>query len=426
MGANKRLGRFLMLRDAYGNTYTYGHLAKLATEYPVPRPAKVSRAAVAKELKLPKKDQAPTAPASAGRQVASAPKVQPKATAPAKEVVKPAVTVTKERLWANPSRPDVFKSGGRDQILDLGGAVSGVTTFKSYFTEVFGLKRKDVVLKRMKPGSKVIAGTILGRIGKLGSRRAPHAMFEIRPAGRGAPRIDPKPVLDGWKLLESTAIYRASGMNPFYGRDAKSPSVGQVLLMSKEALQRRVLDDPNVDVYGCGARDIRAGSIDRRVLATLEFLSASGLKPAVTSLECGHGEMTSSGNISEHSTGDAVDIAKINGIPILGHQGPGSITDIAVKRLLTLQGTMKPHQIITLMAYPNADNTLALPDHDDHIHVGFRPLSGKGAEKFDSVLKPGQWDKLIDRLGTLENPTVALEPSKFALPVRASSSHKGE
>src|SRR4051812_23275659 len=368
MGANKRLGRFLQLRDAYGNTYTYGHLAKLATEYPVPRPAEVSRAAVAKELKLPKKDAAPTQPASAGRQVASAPKEQPKATAPAKEVTKPAVTVAKERLWANPNRPDVFKNGGRDQILDLGGAVSGVTTFKSYFTEVFGLKRKDVVLKRLKPGSKVIAGTILGRIGKLGSRRAPHAMFEIRPAGRGAPRIDPKPVLDGWKLLESTAIYRASGMNPFYGRDAKSPSVGQVLLMSKEALQRRVLDDPNVDVYGCGARDIRAGSIDRRVLATLEFLSASGLKPAVTSLECGHGQMTSSGNISEHSTGDAVDIAKINGIPILGHQGPGSITDIAVKRLLTLQGTMKPHQIITLMAYPNADNTLALPDHDDHIH----------------------------------------------------------
>jgi soluble lytic murein transglycosylase-like protein len=426
MGANKRLGRFLMLRDAYGNTYTYGHLAKLATEYPVPKPANVSHAAVAKELKLPKKDAAPTAPATAGTQVAAAPKEQPKAAAKPKAVTKPAVSVDKERLWANPSRPGVFKSGGRNQILDLGGAVSGITTFKSYFTEVFGLKRKDVMLKRLRPGSKVIAGTILGRIGKLGLKRAPHMMFEIRPAGRGAPRIDPKPILDGWKLLESTAIYRASGMNPFYGRDAKSPSVGQVLLMSKEALQRRVLDDPNVDVYSCGRRDVEAGSIDRRVLATLEFLSASGLKPTITSLECGHGEMTSSGNISEHSTGDAVDIAKINGIPILGHQGPGSITDIAVKRLLTLQGTMKPHQIITLMAYPNADNTLALPDHNDHIHVGFRPLTGKGAQKFDSVLKPGQWDKLIDRLGTLENPTVALEPSKFAVPVRASTAHEGD
>ena len=73
---------------------------------------------------------------------------------------------------------------------------------------------------------------------------APHMLFEIRPAGRGAPRIDPKPILDGWKLLESTAIYRAAGKNPFFGPDAKNPSIGQILLMSKEALQRRVLDRP--------------------------------------------------------------------------------------------------------------------------------------------------------------------------------------
>ena len=46
-------------------------------------------------------------------------------------------------------------------------------------------------------------------------------LFEIRPAGRGAPRIDPKPILDGWKLLESTAIYRAAGKNPFFGPDAE-------------------------------------------------------------------------------------------------------------------------------------------------------------------------------------------------------------
>src|SRR2546429_2056837 len=138
---------------------------------------------------------------------------------------------------------------------------------------------------------------------------ASHVLFEIRPAGRGAPRIDPKPILDGWKLLESTAIYRAAGKNPFYGADAAQPSVGQVLLMSKEALERRVLTDPRVDVYQCGRDDIRAGSVDRRVLAMLEFLSASGLKPTVTSLRCGHSELTSSGNVSEHSSGDAADIA---------------------------------------------------------------------------------------------------------------------
>ena len=47
------------------------------------------------------------------------------------------------------------------------------------------------------------------------SSLAPHVNFSIKPAGKGAPKIDPKPILDGWKLLEATAIYRAAGENPF-------------------------------------------------------------------------------------------------------------------------------------------------------------------------------------------------------------------
>ena len=67
------------------------------------------------------------------------------------------------------------------------------------------------------------------------------------------------------------------------------------------------------------------------MLATLEFLAASGLRPTVIALKCGHSFYTTSGNVSEHSSGNAVDIAKINGIPILGNQGKGSITEIAVQ-----------------------------------------------------------------------------------------------
>ena len=70
-------------------------------------------------------------------------------------------------------------------------------------------------------GRRVIAGTILGRIGRTSKKVSPHLHFEIRPAGRGAPRIDPKPILDGWKLLESTAIYRAQGRNALL--DARPP-----------------------------------------------------------------------------------------------------------------------------------------------------------------------------------------------------------
>ena len=78
--------------------------------------------------------------------------------------------------------------------------------------------------------------------------------------------------------------------------------------------------------------------------------------------------------MSHHSSGNAVDIARINGVPVLGHQGDGSITDIAVRRLATLQGLMRPAQIISLETLVGADNTLALSDHADHIHVGFQPL----------------------------------------------------
>ncbi|HWI72145.1 MAG TPA: lytic murein transglycosylase, partial [Baekduia sp.] len=450
IGKTKRLGRFIQMEDVYGNTYTYAHLKKVAQAYAVPKEQKVSKASVAKELGLPKKDPKPTQAASAGTQPkagASAKKTaaQRVVSSTSQEATKTKVSVVgstqvdvaKERAFANPSRPASYKEGGEEQLLNR-EFQSGGSSYQAQFTKVLGLDSKDVTIKKLKVGSKVVAGTVLGRIGKTQKHVASHLLFEIRPAGKGAPRIDPKPILDGWKLLESTAIYRAAGKNPFFGPDAKNPSIGQILLMSKESLQKRVLDDSRIQIYDCGRTDIKAGNIDRRVLATLEFLSASGLKPTVSALECGHSLMTASGNVSEHSTGSAVDIAAINGIPILGHQGDGSITDMTIRRLLTLQGTMKPHQIISLMTFDGTDNTLSLPDHADHIHVGFRPLYGSDSKlgrQLNSALKPKQWIKLIDRLGEIDNPKVLTSPSKYAIDdpktsttpsKRASDAHVGE
>ena len=64
----------------------------------------------------------------------------------------------------------------------------------------------------------------------------------------------------------------------------------------------------------------------------LEYLVARGYGLTITSLKCGHSIMTTSGNVSEHSTGDAVDIAMVNGIPIYGNQGPGTITEAVMQR----------------------------------------------------------------------------------------------
>ncbi len=436
VGESKRLGRYVRMRDVYGNTYTYGHLGSVATKVAVPKQKSQSKASIAKELDLPKNDPKPTRPASAGKQLskkaAKAAATKAKAAAADADVEPETAPVVKERLFAHPTRKRALPHGGARQIAELEYALADDDSLRNYITGFTGLTREDVALKPLAKGRRVIAGTILGRIGKTSETTSPHLMFEIRPAGRGAPRIDPKPILDGWKLLESTAIYRAQGKNALIGPDAPSASIGQILLMSKEVLAKRVLANPRIEVYTCGRRDIESGAIDRRVLATLEFLASSGLKPTVTSLTCGHGYFTSSGNVSAHSSGNAVDIAKVNGIPILGHQGEGSITDIAIRRLLTLQGTMKPSQIISLMTFEGTDNTLAMGDHDDHIHVGFRPTlvpGSKDARQLEAVLKPAQWIKLIDRLGRIDNPTVRVKPSKYSIRVpvkRASSSHRGE
>ncbi|MEA2340892.1 MAG: hypothetical protein QOG11_969, partial [Solirubrobacteraceae bacterium] len=70
IGTSARLGRYVQLRDVYGNTYTYGRLGSVAKRYRAPVRRTVSSAEIARELDLPHKDPKPTAPASAGQQVA--------------------------------------------------------------------------------------------------------------------------------------------------------------------------------------------------------------------------------------------------------------------------------------------------------------------------------------------------------------------
>jgi hypothetical protein len=200
--------------------------------------------------------------------------------------------------------------------------------------------------------------------------------------------LDPMLVaaLSSRALREDTRQYRARG-NPFAGDGAVEPSPGQALLLTKHQLSRIVLHSDDIEVYPGGRQDIADGHIDRRVLATLVFLARSGLKPTVSCLQTGHSLLTTSGNISAHSYGHAVDVSAINGVPIAGHQGAASITAKTLDRLVRLQGLQRPNQIISLMTVDGQDNTLSMGDHDDHIHVGFPrvPRAPKGARPADIV-----------------------------------------
>ena len=356
LGSSPQLGKFVVLEDTYGNRYTYAELGEIV------RDERLVVMPTGKEQRLPVESQ----------------NLRP-------------------RLRALPDRAtDSEPSGGEVTATDSANL--------------------DAANGSLRVGSKVIAGTVLARVGSEAEGVDSHINFSIRPAGRGAPRIDPKPILDGWKLLEATAIYRAKGKNPFTAR----LSGAGVLLLSKEALQKRVLADEGLSIYTCGREDIASGFTDRRILAMLEYLRSKGFELTITSLTCGHGYLTASGNVSEHSTGDAVDIAAINGVPVVGNQGPGTLAGELIREVLLLQGTMQPHQVISLEDLPGP-TSIAMADHYDHVHVGYSPVEGRFDAQYSALLKPDQWQRLIDRLGQIENPEVPVAPSEFSLPDKESS-----
>ncbi len=398
-GDSPTLGRFVSLRDAYGNTYIYAQLGEVAPLYPVLVPH--SHTSVSPRI-AQATEPAPSGPATAGAQprspVSEGGTVSGLALGAAAGLeAAPPVPAAAPVPSAPPAQPPVPKPTVR----------------------VFREGPNDVYLHPLRVGSEVIAGTVLGHVGSDASNQAggPHMLFEIRPAGVQAPLIDPKPILDGWVALENTSIFRAKGENPFL---ATSPTVGQVLLESKLQLEPQVLHDAGIHLARCARQDVETGGVDKRVLATLEFLSVSGLKPTVSGLRCKAGSTTAAtvSNVPANAGEDAVDITAVNGVPIAGHEGPGSIADITVRKLLTMQGIAKPERIVSQMSYPGSANAFTKP-HATDIGVSFSPLGASlahSAGAFGSALNAGEWARLIARLGEIPDPTVASAPSSAAIP----------
>ncbi len=486
LGHTHRLGNYLALRDIYGDVFTYAGMGSIAPNYPVARhPRKAKQAGVA--VTPPVHEPAPTKPASAGRQPTtlhvskhSAPPVgadeaQSSGEGPTQNagegaeespVSAPPPGMARVRLYAHPDNPVARVAatraavqgsggeghGGKWRPLRLGSVVSQGT--------ILGHLSKTPMAAGAATGSQASApsnsasplqGWVGAHVSVPVSAQSARLRFAIRPAGDSA-TIDPRPILANWRQLD-TALHPKGARKDV---NLLGSTVAQVFLMSQGELERTVLSDPGITIYECGRQDIASGAIDGRVLAVLEFLSRSGLKPTVSALRCGHSEMTTSGNVSEHWFGDAVDISEINGVPIAGHQGAGSITDVTIRALLTLQGRFVPHQIISLMQYPEAANTLALPDHWNHIHVGFHPEPGTlapsvgpgasvapatgtaagtaaaahsagagqtapspqsaaGPVTVTGDLTAAQWNELVARIGSLQAPTVSAKPSSAAI-----------
>ena len=140
-----------------------------ATSSPTPSSARSpTRSPVPKERKLTAKDFELVAPAARRRATAS---LQHAASTETRAPPSPRPTNTEDARDAPlrpPERPANRERADLTGQLDdiLGEGVPGYETFKAYFTGVLRFDPKTMEQKPLEEGSKVIAGTVIGRIGE--------------------------------------------------------------------------------------------------------------------------------------------------------------------------------------------------------------------------------------------------------------------
>lgn len=393
IGRSAALGLHVSVRDANGDIFTYGDLGEVASLYPVlaPRDGEGGSASIAAH----RTSVAPRQSATAG--------VQPHPPLSVASVEAGFTFGVAEEL----NRPS---ASAMPQPADSSPATGHPAPHPSSFLE--GPER--VYLQALHPGATVIAGTVLGH---LTATSDAHLLFQVRPGGNQSPLIDPKPLLDSWVALEDTGIYGAKGESPFL---SVSPTAGQALLESRGQLQQQVLRNKGIGLASCERREIEAGRIDRRVLATLEVLTVSGLRPRVQGLRCDVSDGAHEG-LTGYARGDAFDITAVNGIPIEGHAGPGAVADLLERKLLDLQGTMKPQQIAGPMSYLGSRDAVSLPASRTLVHIAFAPAdgaAGSGARiaTAGAPLQGSQWTALDERLAEIPDPGVSQDASAASIP----------
>ncbi len=117
--------------------------------------------------------------------------------------------------------------------------------------------------------------------------------------------------------------------------------------------------------------DIQSGVIDPRILNILGAISQQHTI-RISALRSDHSKLTSSGNVSNHYYGRAMDIAAIDGVPCTDVSPDGPCGTIA-RQLGALPAGQEPTELIYCFDPdgPGDPNGFAQADHCDHVHVGF-------------------------------------------------------
>ncbi len=421
LGDSRKLGRYVILRDVYGDVFTYAGLGSVASTYKLaPEGSAKGSSQVVKAAST--RDSAPSAPATAGSQSPVTLQVKAPARSPSEAGGKATVSggegvpagMARKRLFATPGNPDARAA-------------------QAVVAERKAQKARAGERQPLRKGSVVTAGTVLGKVMVATDGKAGHLRFAIKPAGDSA-YVDPGPVLANWAELQKALHPQGAKA----GDALLGATASDVFLLSKSQLERAVLSDAGIVMNACERQEVASGAIDKRVLALLAFLSRSGLEPTVSALRCGQSQYAAGGGTSSQYRGEAVEISAINGVALAGRQGPGTITDLTIRALLTLPAEFVPHEILSLMHYPSSAATRAERSYWNRIGVVFQPVSTAGALSraatsaaahsagkgktapapvvSTSVLSSTQWTQLVERIAAIPSPKIAAKPTSSAIP----------
>ncbi|MGI8801490.1 MAG: M23 family metallopeptidase [Solirubrobacteraceae bacterium] len=184
IGTSPSSGAYVVLRDAVGNTYTYGALKVVSRLYVEPKPtAAIATRAAAADPSRPA-DPTPAAPASAGHQTSIA---APSPTASVTPTRRAAVA-TSSTSAAPTSRAAVARA-----TTARSAAASKTVELARYLTRTGGLEGGDGTVKPLVAGAHVLAGTILGRIGVTGAGGVSRLILRSGRPARGLRRSTRSP-----------------------------------------------------------------------------------------------------------------------------------------------------------------------------------------------------------------------------------------
>jgi hypothetical protein len=416
IGHSRTLGRYVVVRNAFGARFTYANLASVSPWQLVPKApapsAKILSSAVPAAL-APGPHPGRT-PASAGSQPSGKKRAPARLFAGARRIAAAAAAALPPATINLTSRPSV--SSLVTPLVTIERAARRSTRLRAarrealvmrYFTGIFGLHPDQLELEPLRVGSHVLAGTILGRLARVHGKRGPHLLFELRPAGTDQPLIDPRPFLDAWSQLETLELHRNSfGATPYFGPNLHARNVGGVLLTGQIDIERIVLGDRHVTLPACESSAIAAGNVDRRVLATLEVLVLHGIDPVVSGAWCSHDAHTRRGAPALLKTGNAIALTSLDGRPAVG-----AVASVASHALRTLHGDARPALSVHTVA--------------GQLVIAFAPAREPQvlavAASFTSgfALSASRWSQLDGRLSQIREPRVPTAVSRAALAVHA-------